>query len=71
MYEKKFINVHPAKKVVDYLSQLGIEREANLECGYNAFKNLLDSEIDYSIIKYHLKKWSQQSSTLLIEQIRL
>lgn len=71
MYEKKFINVHPAKKVIDYLSQLGIEREANLECGYNAFKNLLDSEIDYSIIKYHLKKWSQQSSTLLIEQIRL
>lgn len=48
MYKKKFIEVEPARKVVDYLEQIGLGRIADINAGYNAFKALLDSEIDYA-----------------------
>lgn len=50
MYKKKFIEVEPARKVVDYLEQIGVDRIADINAGYDTFKNLLDSNIDYTQI---------------------
>lgn len=51
MYEKKFIEVHPARKVIDFLEQIGLNKIPTLEDGYVAFRDLLEENIDYERIK--------------------
>ena len=60
MYQKKFIEVEPARKVVDYLDQIGIHRIANISAGYESFKSILDSDINYSEI---LEKFESMRET--------
>lgn len=50
MYKKKFVEVEPARKVIDFLEQIGLDRVANINAGYDAFKTLLDSNINYTIV---------------------
>ena len=65
MYRKKFIEVNPARKVVDYLEQIGISRIADIRAGYEAFKALLDSEIDYSEVFARFESMRKTSITVL------
>ncbi len=69
LYNKHFVQVHPARKATDYLDQLGINRTVNLDEGYDAFKSKLLSPIDYHKINNAIKKWSEKSSSLVISKI--
>jgi hypothetical protein len=69
MYKKKFIEVNPARKAVDYLAQIGLERVAQYERGYDEFKKLLESDIDYVSIDEKLNSWRNRSSELFLSNI--
>lgn len=68
LYNKNFVQVHPARKAADYLAQLGINQTANLDEGYEAFKIKLSSQIDYHKINSEIKRWSEKSSSLVISK---
>lgn len=68
LYNKPFVQVHPARKAVDYLTQLGMNRTTNIEEGYDNFKNKLLHPIDYNAINNEIKKWRDYSSSLIISK---
>lgn len=61
LYNKKIITVDPARKVTDYLNQLGLSRNAQENMNYGQFKELLEQNIDYSQVNNRLRDWKLSS----------
>lgn len=72
LYGKKFIQVHPARKAVDYLDQLKIfDREALLDEPYSLFERKLTAPIDYAAVNRKLALWRDSSAALLNSALTL
>lgn len=65
MYHKKFIEVEPARKAVDYLNQLGISRIADINKSFEDFEIILDSDIGYNQIDRTFECMQKESMKLL------
>lgn len=50
LLKKKFVVIHPASKVVDYLNMLEIDRLCTLDVSYSTFSAMLEKNIDYEMI---------------------
>lgn len=64
IYEKKFIQVTPALKAVDFLEQIGINRKIESD-NYSQFKELLEKDIDYSQVRATINNLKDYSINLL------
>lgn len=68
LYNKNFVQIHPARKAVDYLTQLGINRAVNHDDGYDAFIRMLLKPVDYNLLNRGIKLWSEKSASLLVSK---
>lgn len=65
MYKKKFIEVEPARKVIDFLDQIDLSRVADINSGYEAFKCKLEEEVDYGRVDRKFEVMRSSSIELL------
>lgn len=67
LLKKRFVVIHPAVKVMDYLHLLDIKKLCTLENGYAAFSNMLMEDIDYEAIEKKIHQLCTDSGKCIDE----